>query len=76
MNIKKAKDLLSKDISKMSEDSLQKYKVLLLDAWRYAKGDYGYKNDFFYYLEEVKGFVPVDKWLLQNINKRLDLIGV
>lgn len=75
MNIKKAKDLLSKDISKMSEDSLQKYKVSLLDAWRYAKGDYGYQNDFFYYLGEVKAFVPVDKWLLQNINKRLDLIG-
>ncbi len=76
MNLKKAKALLSKDISKMSEDDLQKYKISLLDAWRYAKGDYGYQNDFFYYLTEVKAFVPVDKWLLQSINKRLDLIGV
>lgn len=75
MNIKKAQNLLSKDVSKMSGEALQKYKVSLLDAWRYAKGDYGYQNDFFYYLGEVKAFIPVDKWLLENINKRLDLIG-
>ena len=72
MTLKKAQKLIQEDVSKMSDEKLQKYKVSLLDAWRYAKGDYGYQNDFFYYLGEVRAYVPVDKWILRNINKRLD----
>lgn len=72
ITLSKARKLLQEDISKMNYEKLQKYKVSLLDAWRYAKGDYGYKNDFFYYLTEVNAYIPVDMWLLQNINARLD----
>ena len=46
MNISKAKKLLSIDISQMSLEALQRQYVALLDACRYAKGDYGHDNSF------------------------------
>lgn len=72
MTLRKARKLIQEDIYKMSYEKLQRYKCSLLDAWRYAKGDYGYQNDFFYYCEDVNSYIPIDKWILENINKRLD----
>lgn len=76
MKIKKAQSLLQLDHRTLSETELQKYKVQLLDAWRHAKGDYGYENDFFVHVPELKAFVPKDCWLLKNIESRLDALGV
>ena len=72
MTLRKARKLIQEDIRKMSCEKLQRYKCALLDAWRYAKGDYGYQNDFFYYCGDVNAYIPVDKWLLNNINDKLD----
>lgn len=76
MTIKKAQSLLRIDHSTLSEAELQKYKVQLLDAWRYAKGEYGYENDFFVHIPELKAFAPKDYWLLKNIESRLDALEV
>ena len=76
MTIAKAKKLIQIDPNTLNETELQKYKVKVLDAWRYAKGDYGYGNDFFVYMPELKSFVPKEKWLLKNIESRLDLLGL
>lgn len=72
MNLRKAQKLLREDILSLSLEQLQKYKADLVTAWYYAKGEYGYQNDFFVYLPEVKAYVPADKWMLQNINARMD----
>lgn len=74
MNLSKAKKLLSIDISKMSLEALQKQYVSLLDAWRYAKGDYGHDNTFFAYCEEMRGFIPADYWIEKNLATRLSEI--
>ena len=74
MDISKAKRLLQIDISKMSSEALQKHYVSMLDAWRYAKGEYGHNNSFFTYCEELRGFVPADYWLEKNIACRLSEI--
>ena len=74
MNLSKAKKLLSIDISKMSLEALQKQYVSLLDAWRYAKGDYGHDNTFFAYCAEMRGFVPADYWVEKNLATRLSEI--
>ncbi len=74
MTLRKAQNLTQQDISLLSKEELQTYKVSLLDAWRYAKGDYGYNNDFFVYIGDLRAYVPADKWLLQNISKRLDIV--
>lgn len=77
MTLKKAQKLVQQDVSLLSKEELQSYKVALLDAWRYAKGDYGNTNDFFVYVDDLRAYVPADKWLLQNVNKRLDeILGV
>lgn len=76
MKLKKAQDLLSIDITTLTDEKLQEYKVKLIDAWRYAKGDYGCYNDFFIAVPEVKAYIPKDKWLLKNINDRLELLGL
>lgn len=74
MTLKKAQALLQVDIKSLSVEDLQKYKVQLLDAWRMAKGDYGYDNDFFVWIGELKSYTPKDYWLLKNINDRLDTL--
>lgn len=74
MNISKAKKLLSIDISQMSLEALQRQYVALLDAGRYAKGDYGHDNSFFAYCGEMRGFVPADYWLERNLATRLSEI--
>lgn len=74
MNLSKAKKLLSIDISQMSLEALQRQYVALLDAWRYAKGDYGHDNTFFAYCGEMRGFVPADYWLERNLATRLSEI--
>jgi len=76
MNFKKAQSLLQTDIKTLSSDDLRKYTISLLDAWRYAKGEYGYNNDFFVRCPEVKAYIPRDKWLLKNIDNRLNEIGL
>ena len=76
MTINKAKHLIQIDHSTLSETELQKYKVQLLDAWRYARGDYGYGNGFFVYVQELKAFTPKDYWLLKNIESKLDQLGL
>lgn len=60
MNFKKAQNLIRTDFSNLSDEKLQKYKVDIIDAWRYARGDYGYNNDFFVYVGEAGAFVPRD----------------
>lgn len=72
MNYKKAKSLIQQDTKDMNLAQLQKYSASLSDAWRYARGDYGYNNDFFCYLPELKSYTPRDKWLLKNLETRLD----
>lgn len=76
MNRKKAERLVTIDVKNLPSDELQKYKVQLLDAWRFAKGDYGKENDFFSYVPELQAFVPANYWLLRNIESRLDEIGL
>lgn len=76
MRISKAKSLLQIDYTKLSQSELQKYKVRLLDAWRYAKGDYGTNNDFFVPVPELRAVVPADKWLLRNIENRMQELGL
>ena len=71
MNLKKARRLLQTDITTLSLEQLQKYNVDLIDAWRYAKGDYGYHNDFFVSVQEVKAYIPADKWLQVNLETRM-----
>lgn len=70
MNLKKAQNLLRVDIETLSLEELQRHNVALLTAWRYADGQYGYQNDFFVYVPELKAFVPADKWLLLNLWNR------
>ena len=74
MTLKKAKSLLQIDIKTLSAEELQKHKVQLLDAWRMAKGEYGYDNDFFVWCGELKAYTPKDYWLLKNIEDRLDTL--
>lgn len=75
MTLKKAQNLIQIDFSVLSGEKLQKYKVNIIDAWRYARGDYGYNNDFFVYVGEVKAFVPRDYWLLKNIETIMEKLG-
>ena len=74
MTFNKAQSLLRIDFKTLSPDDLHKHTISLLDAWRYAKGDYGYNNDFFVCCPEVKAYIPRDKWLLKNIDNRLNEI--
>lgn len=76
MKFKKAKELLQEDFTKMNCEELQEYKVKIIDAWRYARGDYGYNNDFFVYVGELKAYTPRDFWLLKNIENRMDELGI
>ena len=76
MTLKKAQNLIQTDFSVLSDEKLQKYKVNIIDAWRYARGDYGYNNDFFVYVDEVKAYVPRDYWLLKNIETIMDKLGI
>lgn len=76
MTLKKAQNLIQTDFSALTEERLQKYKVNIIDAWRYARGDYGYNNDFFAYVGEVKAYVPCDYWLLKNIETIMDKLGI
>lgn len=76
MTLKAAKEIICNDYTKLNENQLQKYKVKLIDAWRYAKGDYGYNNDFFVYVGEVKAYVPKDYWLLHNIISIMDKLNL
>lgn len=71
-----ATKLLQKDTEQMTQEQLQKYKVKLIDAWRYARGDYGHNNDFFVWVGELKAFTPRDYWLLKNIEYKMDLLGL
>ncbi|MGN0106242.1 MAG: hypothetical protein ACI4A5_00920 [Hominilimicola sp.] len=72
MNRKKAERLVTIDILKLPPEKLQAHKIQLLDAWRYAKGDYGADNDFFVIVPELRSCVPASLWLLKNIESRLD----
>jgi hypothetical protein len=76
MTRKKAESLVQVDHSTLTEYALQKYKVQMLDAWRYAKGEYGYENDFFVKVPELRSYVPANYWLLRNIEQKLDLLGL
>lgn len=70
MNLKKAKNLLRVNIETLSLEELQRHNVALLDAWRYANGEYGYQNDFFVCVPELNAFIPADKWILLNLRNR------
>jgi hypothetical protein len=76
MTFNKARKLVLVDTNTLKESELQKYKVSLIDAWRYARGDYGYQNDFFMYVGELKAYTPKDYWLLKNIESKMDLLGI
>lgn len=76
MTIKKAREIVATDHKALSECELQKYRVSLIDAWRYAKGDWGYQNDFFCYCGELKAYIPKDYWLLKNIEARMAEVGL
>ena len=76
MTFNKAKNLVCVDEKTLTESELQKYKVSLIDAWRYARGDYGHQNDFFVYVGELKAYTPKDYWLLKNIESKMDLLGI
>lgn len=76
MKLIKAKALLQVDHTKLSPSALQNHKVQMLDAWRYAKGDYGHQNDFFVSVPELRAYVPADKWILRNIENKLNELGL
>lgn len=71
-----AEKLITIDFSTLPQHKQQAYKVQLLDAWRYARGDYGHDNDFFIAVPELNAYVPKNYWLLKNIESRLDQIGL
>lgn len=78
MRIENAKKLLTMDIQAMPLQNLQQHKVRLLDAWRESKADYGFfmavRDGFYRVMQDVgaTGFIPVDKWLTQNLQLRLE----
>lgn len=78
MKIQKAREILAKDMEKMSLEELQKHRVNLLDAWRWSRADHGFpeavKNGFFKVIasECAYGFSPTDIWLERNLLFRLD----
>ena len=76
MKIEKARRIVLIDTKTLNEVELQKYKVLLIDAWRYARGDYGFNNDFFVWVGELKAYTPKDYWLLKNIESKMDELEI
>lgn len=76
MNRKKAERLIAVDIKKLSPEKMQQYKAQLIDAFLYARGEYGTNNDFFAYVPELGANVPVNYWLLQNIKNKLTELGL
>lgn len=78
MKITKAKELLRKDISKLSLEQLQQHKVKLIDAWRESKAFYGMAQavaDGFYKVigsESASGYSPTDIWLTHSLNERIE----
>ena len=76
MNLRKAQRLIQTDLAALTVEQFQKYKVALVDAYYHAKGEYGYHNDFFIEVPELKAFVPADKWLLKNIISKMGEAGI
>lgn len=78
MKIKKARELLRVDITKLSLEQLQQHKVKLIDAWRESKATYGMAQavaDGFYKVvasESASGYSPVDIWLTHSLGQRID----
>lgn len=78
MKYQKAKELLKMDISQMTLEELQKYKIKLLDAWRESRAEYGYwqavENGYYKVIssESADGFSPKDLWLTANLQNRYD----
>ena len=78
MDLKKARELLRVDISKLSLEQLQQHKVKLIDAWRESKAAYGMAQAVargFYKVigsESASGYSPTDIWLTHSLNQRLD----
>lgn len=78
MTFTTAKNLLAIDVKTLPLEKLQIHKVRLIDAWRESRGDYGMfqavRNGFYKTVQDVgaTGFCPVDKWLTQNLQLRLE----
>ena len=77
MKIAQARNLLTKDIGKMTLEQLQWHRVRLLDAWRESKAEYGWtravQNGFYSPIRDtVSGYVPRDPWLNYNLSRRID----
>mgnify|MGYP000522480346 FL=1 len=78
MKYQKAKELLKMDISQMTLEELQKYKIKLLDAWRESRAEYGYRqaveNGYYKVIshDPADGFSPKDLWLTANLQNRYD----
>lgn len=78
MKLNKAKEILVKDMEKMSLEELQRHRVNFLDAWRESRAEYGFpaavKSGFYKVVESesASGFVPSDLWLERNLLSRLN----
>lgn len=78
MKIAIARELLTVDINTLSLEKLQRHKVRLIDAWRESRADYGFfqavRDGFYCAMRDIGavGYTPVDKWLTQNLQLRLE----
>lgn len=81
MKIAQARKLVAENITTMTLEQLQRYRVKVIDAWRESRADYGIAQavrDGFYLQtgENASEHRPKDLWLTQNLAKRLDAIDL
>lgn len=81
MKMAQAKKLIAENITTMTLEQLQRYRVKVIDAWRESRADYGIAQaarDGFYRQtgENAAEYTPADLWLTQNLAKRLDAIDL
>lgn len=76
MKIAQARKLVAENITTMTLEQLQRYRVKVIDAWRESRADYGIVQavrDGFYLQtgENAAEYTPADLWLTQNLVARL-----
>lgn len=79
MKIAQARKLVAENITTMTLEQLQRYRVKVIDAWRESRADYGIAQavrDGFYLQtgENAAEYTPTDLWLTKNLSARLDEI--
>lgn len=79
MKIAQARKLVAENVTTMTLEQLQRYRVKVVDAWRESRADYGIAQavrDGFYVQtgENASEHTPTDLWLTQNLAFKLDEI--